>query len=155
MIKKIPKDNEEGGNSEGLLRAARLKVTPARQDVLRILGNARWPLSVRMIAGMLGPAADQVTAYRTLEVLAAAGIVRSVDLGHGHAHFELVAGREHHHHLVCESCGAIEDVASCGDRTLERAVLKRSKSFASIRTHALEFFGLCAKCAERLKRQTV
>jgi len=84
--------------------------------------------------------------YRALEALIEVGIVRQIDMQHAHAHYELVAGEKHHHHLICKHCSKVEDVESCDIADIECTVLKKSKSFASIQNHSLEFFGLCKKC---------
>ncbi len=90
---------------------------------------------------------NEVTLYRALEAFAATGLVRRVDLGHDHAHYELMLGRGHHDHVVCTSCGTIEDVEGCALVPLEKKALVQSK-FRSIYSHNLEFFGLCRTCAK-------
>ncbi len=87
---------------------------------------------------------NETTLYRALEAFADAGLVRRVDLHHGHAHYELQ--KTHHHHLVCVNCGAIEDVAACAVEPMEKVALRSSRKFASIMSHDLEFFGTCTAC---------
>ena len=51
------------------------------------------------------------TTYRNLATLERAGVVNRVIGGDDHARFELaeeLTGR-HHHHLVCLTCGSVED----------------------------------------------
>jgi Fe2+ or Zn2+ uptake regulation protein len=48
------------------------------------------------------------TVYQTLNDLAAMGELRSLDLGTGSTRFD--PNLEPHHHLVCTSCGRIDDV---------------------------------------------
>ena len=69
-------------------------------------------------------------------------IVKEIRLRDREVRYEL-SNCEHHHHLVCEKCGDIEDVALC-----EEAILKEVKkqSHFKIDSHTLEFFGLCEKC---------
>src|ERR1700761_5621683 len=98
------------------------------------------PLSVERIGKKLKGEANEVTLYRALEALADKQIIRRVDLGHGHAHYEME--KHHHHHLICTDCGTVEDVAICPLPQLER-----SKKFASIYSHSVEFFGLCLHCS--------
>lgn len=128
------------------LKSAGLRATQPRIRVLGILEGSSYPLSVADIASMLSrPAVDQVTVYRTLETFVQAGLVHHLELHQGRSYFEL-ATREHHHHLVCRSCGRVEDVEGCDLEKMERNVAKKSKNFGSVVSHALEFFGDCNTC---------
>jgi Fe2+ or Zn2+ uptake regulation protein len=129
-----------------LLRESGHKATPSRLSLLQILAKADHPLSIPDILRQAGGRLNQATVYRALESLVEVSIVRRIDMQHTHAHYELAAGAKHHHHLICKHCGKVEDVDTCDVEDIERSVLKKSKSFASIQNHSLEFFGLCKKC---------
>lgn len=135
-----------------VLRANGYKATPARLHVLSVLKSADHPLTTQEILKKLGGKVNQATVYRTLESLLAVSIVRQVDMQHGHAHYELLSGSTHHHHLICRSCGQTEDVPRCGIEAIEASVLQKSKTFANIEDHALEFFGQCKKCIKLIKK---
>ena len=94
-------------------------------------------------------ALDSVTLYRSLETLVEKSLVRPVDLRHGHIDYELVRDGAHHHHIVCEKCGVIEDINWCPESELKSAILKKSSSFAQLSDHSLEFFGLCKRCEHK------
>ncbi len=131
-----------------LLKTAGLRATQPRLRVLAVLEDSTYPLSVADIARVLSkPKVDQVTVYRTLETFVQAGLVQHLELHQGRSFFEL-ATRDHHHHLVCRSCGRVEDVEGCDMDGMERAIAKRSKNFKSVTSHALEFFGDCKECAK-------
>jgi len=103
------------------------------------------------IAGLMAEPSikiNQTTLYRALESLTDSGVVRKVDLGHAHVHYEIVEGVPHHHHIVCNSCGKIEDIQNCGSDALEKKILGLSKTFHLIKSHSLEFFGVCNACAK-------
>lgn len=134
--------------SASLLRTAGLRATHGRILLLDALARIDAPASIPQLKKRLGKdAPDDVTLYRALDALAAAGIVIRADLQHGHAHYELAAGRKHHHHAVCKNCGRVEDIEVTHAAEPEREALRRTKGFASIDAYALEFFGLCMKCA--------
>lgn len=137
-----------------LLRRGGHRATPGRVSLLRFLARAERPLSIGDILSGLGGTLDQATIYRAMEALADAGVVVRVDLGHGHAHYELLTGERHHHHVVCVRCGRTEDVALCDVHEIERQILARSRVFASIERHALEFFGRCSTCARSRGKNT-
>jgi Fe2+ or Zn2+ uptake regulation protein len=130
-----------------MLRKNGHRATPGRLSLLLLLASADHPLAIHEMIENSKGGLNQATIYRALESLLSVGIVRRVDMQHAHAHYELAEGAKHHHHLICKQCGRVEDVEHCDVSAIEQAVLKKSKSFASIQTHSLEFFGLCKKCA--------
>jgi Fur family ferric uptake transcriptional regulator len=79
-----------------------------------------------------------VTIYRTLGLLSEIGAVRRLDLGDG-PRFELA--EDHHHHLICESCGEVSEFEKC---PLDFRHL-RDMDF-EISSHTLELYGRCADC---------
>jgi len=85
---------------------------------------------------------DKATVYRILTSFIELGIVKEIHLGHRETRYELT-NTKHHHHLVCESCGDIEDVKLNEDIFLKE--VKKQTSFL-IKSHSLEFFGTCRKC---------
>lgn len=131
-----------------LLRQYGLKATPQRLQILQLLLDAQKPLSITELQKKSGKESlDSVTIYRSLETLVEKSLVRPVDLRHGHTDYELVREGKHHHHIVCENCGAIEDFEWCPEEELKKKVLKNTTAFAKLTDHSLEFFGLCKKCA--------
>jgi Fur family ferric uptake transcriptional regulator len=129
-----------------LLRLHGLKATPQRLTVLSLLAKAKKPVSIAELQKKAS-SLDNVTLYRSLETLVENSLARPVDLRHGHTDYELTTDREHHHHIVCEKCGAIEDFEWCPEPALEKKILKNT-SFAKLTDHSVEFFGLCKKCAK-------
>ncbi len=131
---------------KALLRQNRLKATPARLLILEVFEHARKPLSVKDLEIELGKnsAVDMVTLYRNVENLKSLGILSEVNLSSGQAFYETTS-KPHHHHLICEGCGKLEDIDGCRVKSLEQSWLKGS-SFKNISRHSLEFFGICNKC---------
>jgi Fe2+ or Zn2+ uptake regulation protein len=132
------------------LRAAGQRFTPARESLVDALAGAGKPLTIAdVLAACLG--LPQSSAYRNLAALEQAGVVRRVITDEGFARYELAEDlTEHHHHLVCSSCGRVEDVTipmeleRSMDRTLDR--LARRIGFAQI-SHRLDLIGTCRDCA--------
>lgn len=91
------------------------------------------------------PYFHESTVYRTLERLTELGVVQPVQLAPGAAVFHLVepAGH-HHHHLVCEECGAvIEADAGLLDELADEI---DGRYGFSLRTDAATLHGRCAAC---------
>lgn len=144
MEVRIGKDN----TFASVLRAAGYKATFGRVALLRALSATTKPVSVEEVVETMKPKLNVVNAYRALEAFVRSGIVRKVDLHHLHAHYELSGAGGHHHHVVCESCGKVEDVHLAEELELEKKALEKSR-FGTIRSHALEFFGECTNCAKK------
>lgn len=92
------------------------------------------------------------TVYRTLQVLEAAGEVDVVRNDEGEALYRLCAVDEHHHHIVCRSCGKTAEIRSRAIETWVREVGRRH-GFSSV-THTAEVFGLCSACDQNEGRGT-
>lgn len=129
-----------------VLMGAKLKVTKSRLALIKALALRAEPVTVSELKRTILRTMDKVTIYRTLEQFVVAGLVAKVDFQHDHAHYELIAGRKHHHHIICTECGASEDIDLCHAKNLEAKVLRESKHFSILTHHALEFFGHCKHC---------
>ena len=134
-----------------LFREQGLKVTPQRQCIFRVLhGNGAHPTaeSVYEAAQAEMPTMSLRTVYQTLNDLADMGEIQQLDLGTGSSRFD--PNVDAHHHLVCESCGTIEDVEIPArlDRSVRAALdeLARTARFR-VASHRVDAFGLCARCA--------
>jgi len=83
------------------------------------------------------------TVYRTLELLSELGLVTETDMGDGRVRYHGI-GKGHHHHLVCQKCGATIDVAESILSPLWDEIGKRYDFEVNMKH--LAFFGLCSKC---------
>ena len=89
------------------------------------------------------PQVNISTVYRTLELLKQLGLVTKTDFGEGRVRYHPV-GKGHHHHLVCQDCGAIIDLDETVLAPL-KDVLLREYGFSADLRH-LAIFGRCVKC---------
>jgi Fe2+ or Zn2+ uptake regulation protein len=134
-----------------MLDAAGQRYTRGRRALVDLLAAADRPVTVPEIV-----AADeslaQSSAYRSLAALVEAGVVHRVITDDDHSHFELAESLtgDHHHHLVCGTCGSVEDftvptelehsIAALATRTSERHGFK-------VEGHSLDLLGTCAACS--------
>ena len=131
------------------------RYTDKRRALVDALRAAGRPVAMADLAeARLG--LPQSSMYRNLSVLEQAGIVHRVVTDGGFARYELSEDvRGHHHHLVCGTCGAVEDVAI--PPSLERQVTRSladvadRTGFAAIR-HRLDVFGTCRNCRSTPER---
>lgn len=91
------------------------------------------------------PQVNISTVYRTLELLEQLGLVTETDLGGGRVRYHPV-DKGHHHHLVCQECGAVIDLDDSLLASLKGTLLRQYKFVADLRHLAI--FGRCAKCRE-------
>ena len=136
----------ESINFPSILRQSGLRATAGRIRLLEVLSAEELPVTVEKLERKLAGHLDMVNLYRALEALREARIVDRMDLQHGHAHYELIIGRPHHHHAVCRSCGTIEDVEIPHVAEPEKIAQLQAKKFSVIDSYTLEFFGLCTNC---------
>lgn len=133
------------------LRLARLdqRYTPLRRLLVKTLAAAGHPLTIPEI---LTSATElpQSSAYRNLTVLIEAGVVSRVPGTDDHGRFELAEELSgHHHHLVCATCGKVEDIRP--SPRLERALGEATQDVCGaqgyqITEHRLDLLGLCPDC---------
>lgn len=87
------------------------------------------------------------TVYRTLQSLSAAELVDMVRTDTGESVYRRCAAHDHHHHLVCRSCGSAVEVSG---REVEAwaAEVAQAHGFSDV-NHTIELFGTCADCRRR------
>jgi Fur family ferric uptake transcriptional regulator len=119
----------------------------ARSAVLEQLDGQACALTAYEIEAALrerGRAVGRASVYRVLEELSELGLVTKVELGQGQARYEPARAEHHHHHLVCDRCGA---VVPFGDEQLERAIERISRRVDfDVSGHEIVLRGLCAAC---------
>lgn len=122
----------------GRIRGRGYKATPQRMAVLRALVAEQHQRLEEIRARC--PNIGLVTLYRTLGLLGELGIVRRLDLGDG-TRYELA--EDHHHHMICESCGDISEFEEC---PLDPERVSLGSTEFEVRSHSIEVYGQCAEC---------
>ena len=132
-----------------LLRRDGQRYTPARRGLVGMLLGLTRPATIAELAA-LDPGQSQSSLYRNLTVLERCGAVHRLSSVDGVARFELSEDlSHHHHHLVCERCGRLEDVTlpQPVEATLHRVTAELGDAHAyTVHRHALELVGVCAPC---------
>jgi len=129
------------------LNSKNLKLTKERKAVLQEIFLHRGHLEAEDLLHNLRrkkKRASRATIYRTLDLLVDSGIVRKVDFGHGHSHYELVLGHAHHEHMICLKCGKVIEFS---DKRMERLYKKLCEQNQFKPTsHCFQIFGYCKDC---------
>ncbi len=129
-----------------LLKENNIKITDERRGILAILEKAEFPLSPAEIYTSLQkdyPKANLTTVYRNLEMLENLNLIRRLSHDKSFFTYELLVDRPHHHHVVCQNCGKVEDLQDFSEKFVEETGKRTS---FKIESHNLEFFGLCPTC---------
>lgn len=138
------------GEAAARLEAAGQRATRNRLAIVDVLAGAGQPLTIREIIGRRRGLALS-SAYRSLAVLEDAGVVRRLVTGGDHARFELAEEMTlHHHHLVCASCGTVEDFSASGplERRVQEAMAQAASRAGFIpQGHRIDLIGRCRRCA--------
>lgn len=92
----------------------------------------------------LDPRISVATVYRTMKILSECGLATPRQFGGNQTRYEAAAGRAHHDHLICTSCGEIVEFANEKIETLQ-ALVARRHGF-EVESHRLELYGRCARC---------
>ena len=119
--------------------------TSAREAVLAVFLKEHRPLAAGEVHRRAAGPVPLASVYRAIEFLLEARVLSRVDHAAGGERFEMSERfREHHHHLICEGCGAVEDLEGCLLEDVERRV--RARSRFRVTRHEVNLFGLCAGC---------
>jgi Fur family transcriptional regulator, ferric uptake regulator len=134
---------------EGRLRKAELRYTSGRRAIVEALAEMGGPASIEDLA-RLQPSVARSSAYRHLVDLQTAGVVRRIAADDGFGRFELSEDiTEHHHHLLCSSCGRVTDMtpSPAFERNLSRYLdeMARAGGFVPL-GHRVDVVGLCDRC---------
>jgi Fur family transcriptional regulator, ferric uptake regulator len=132
------------------LRLEGHRYTSNRKALVDVLLSVGQPLTIPEILGVRR-GLPQSSVYRNLAVLQQADVVRRVVGAGEFARYELTEDlTEHHHHLICTSCGTVADFTM--PRRVETSLgqaMGRAASGAgfSPQSHRVDVIGLCDRCA--------
>ncbi len=124
-----------------------LKSTSQRDTILQIFVNAGSHLSAEELYSRVKkthPRIGYATVYRTLKLLAEAGMAEERRFEDGFTRYEYRATDGHHDHLICTRCGEIIEFENVRIEELQ-ADVARKKRF-KVQNHKLEIYGLCSAC---------
>ena len=128
----------------GLSLPGRARLTTQRRALLDLIAERTGSFTALDLfedARRATPGLGLATVYRTVELLRRTGSVRQLAGDARPAYVRCEPG--HHHHLVCLSCGAVEETELCGAPSPSE--LQRRYGFRA-EGHELDIFGTCARC---------
>lgn len=124
-------------------------MTRAQRAVLAALSDDSAFLSAQEIHARLrdtDAAVGLTSVYRALQALADASTVDVVRTSTGELTYRRCGSDKHHHHLVCQKCGATVEVEA---PAIERWVAEVADANGYVVTsHTLEVTGTCRACVD-------
>lgn len=132
-------------NSSILLKEFNLKVTPQRVAIVEELYTNGHMNVDELYINLLKkfPSISLATIYKNINAMVEKIFLNEVKIPTTKSVFELV--KEEHSHLVCSSCGKIEDI------TLDTTILEKAlhqKSNFDIQNTNVVFSGVCEECSK-------
>jgi Fur family transcriptional regulator, ferric uptake regulator len=126
------------------------RATRQRAAISSVMDDLDAFLSAQELHALLrndGTSVGLTTVYRNLQAMAERGEVDVVRRADGETLYRKCSSGEHHHHLVCRSCGfSVEIENDDVERWTDRAAKRHRFSDVS---HDLELFGVCESCSAR------
>ncbi len=130
-------------NSSLLLKEYNLKVTPQRIAIVEELYHNGHMNIDDLYKKLLSkfPSISLATIYKNVNAMIEKVFLNEVKIPNAKAVYELV--KEDHSHLVCSSCGIIEDIH------VDTSVLETSvQTDFKIENTSVVFSGICHKCSK-------
>jgi Fur family ferric uptake transcriptional regulator len=138
------------GRAQRVLSQNKRHTGAARRAGLELLDSQACALSAVEIEDLLRRTdrpVGRASIYRILDELERLRLVQKVQVGQAMSRFEPIReDHDHHHHLVCDSCGTVIPFTDTG---LERAIQKLSRRVPMrVDEHEIVLHGACGDCSD-------
>ena len=156
-MRQVPTEPEAEGRThaalerfERFLQKKELRLTDARAAIVdaALARRGHYPIE-DLIADLKarGIRGSKATVYRTLPLLAEAGILAPAIVAGDTKSYETTFGQDHHDHLICTRCGKVVEFGFEAFEILQREVAGRYGF--RLETHYHELVGTCSECLAR------
>lgn len=129
------------------IQRAGLKRTAQRDLILDVFLRTEEHLSSEDLYHLVkqeDPGVGHTTVYRTLKLLAEAGLAREVSFGDGRTRYEPNYKREHHEHMICTVCSTTIEFFSAELEAIQESIAAQY-NFEPVQ-RSLRIFGVCENC---------
>ena len=137
------------GHAQRVLAASKRHTGAARRVLLELLDSQTCALSAIEIEDALRERRRPIgraSIYRILDELERLHLVQKVQVGQAMARYEPIRGHdEHHHHLVCDSCGVVLPFSDPGLESAIKALSARVP--IAVTEHEIVLHGACHECS--------
>jgi Fur family transcriptional regulator, ferric uptake regulator len=122
-----------------------MRLTSQRQVILEELKKVKSHPTANEVYDMVRKRLPRIglgTVYRNLDLLAARGIIKKLEVGGEQKRFD--GDISQHYHIRCVECNLVEDIFIERDTRLENEAA--SCCNYKILDHHVQFSGICSKC---------
>lgn len=148
-IVETPVAEQYEGKAIERLKLQGMRITGPRRAVVRALAETRKPMGAYEIRDQVAGAGgriDVVSVYRILASLVEAGLAHRIGIVDGYLACPGSHSGDHQtEHLVCESCGCVEEIPVPQTALSEIGVSGSRLGFMARQTR-VEVIGLCSHC---------
>ena len=133
------------------LNSQRLKFTRPRRLIFKEIFSSKKihpnAYEIHRRLKRKGQKVSLATIYRTLSLLVKCGLVSEIDFGENHSHYEPEIVKSAHGHMVCLSCGRVQEFSD--DKVL--SILNKIGQESRFKTDkfSIQVFGYCKSCQKK------
>ena len=131
---------------KNIFREKKLSLSHPRLLIYQELSNALSPLSPLEIYQNLLRRKRRIgltSIYRSLDLFESLGIAFKMANGSA-VKYKLCELEDHHHHIVCKTCGHVVELDFCDISGWSKKVTESTGY--EVTDHQLNFYGYCRKC---------
>jgi Fur family ferric uptake transcriptional regulator len=134
-----------------MFREKRVRLSLPRLLVYQAFSKTPTPMSPREVHQRLlkrGKRVGLTSIYRTLDLFESTGILFKIVRGPA-IRYKLCELEDHHHHIICKTCGDVVEFGYCDISSLTQKV-RRSTGY-QVTDHQLNLYGVCKICRKKGK----
>jgi len=134
------------GLFKDLFREKKLRMSHPRLLIYQELSNALNPLSPQELYQGLLKKKKRIgltSIYRSLDFFESLGIVFKIING-SNVKYKLCELEDHHHHIVCKTCGNVVEFNFCDISDWSKKVMESTGY--EVTEHQFNFYGYCEAC---------
>lgn len=134
-----------------LCETQNLRLTPARESVLRLLWASHRPLGAYQLQDQLakisGKSIAPPTIYRAVEFLLKVGLIHRIASLNAYIGCPFPGSEHSNLFLICTDCGCVAEVADKGING-QLSDISEKTNF-TLQDQSLELYGLCPNCSPK------
>jgi Fur family ferric uptake transcriptional regulator len=134
------------GLFKSLFKDKKLRLSHPRLLIYQELSNAERPLSPQELYQSLLKKKRRIgltSIYRSLDLFESLGMVFKIING-SNVKYKLCELENHHHHIVCKTCGNVVELDFCNISDWSNKVMESTGY--QVTDHQLNFYGYCKNC---------
>jgi len=129
----------------GILKSKKLKVTPQRLAIYKVLYNTTAHPTAEDIYKALKqthPTMSLATVYKTLDALKKADLATELNVGDDRSRYDATV--KSHPHMICFNCGKVMDLNTSSLDGLKERI--QEETDFDIISEKVYFYGTCSQC---------